>query len=62
MEEADTWEILSSHAVELMEEEEEDHEQHTALGEQEEEYFDMSRPQLTVSAPKKGMQVAGTSE
>jgi hypothetical protein len=61
MEEADTWEILSSHTVELMEEEE-DHEQQTAFSEQEEEYFDMSRPQLTVSAPKKGMQVAGTSE
>jgi hypothetical protein len=59
LEETDTWEILSSPAVELMEEE--DHEQQTALCEQE-EYFEMLRPPLTVNATKKGMQVADTSD
>ena len=58
LEEAENWGILSS-AAELTEEE--DFEQWTALSEEEEEEdSDMSRPQLTVNAPKKGVQVADT--
>ena len=59
LEEADNWGILSSPAAELTEEE--DLEQWTALGEQEED-SDMSKPQLTVNAPKKGVHVADTSD
>lgn len=59
MEETDAWDILSSLAAELTEEE--NLEQWAALGEQEED-SDMSRPQLTVNAPKKGVQVADTSD
>jgi len=57
LEEADNWGIVSS-AAELIEEE--DLEQWTALCEQEED-SDMSRPQLTVNALKKAIQVADTS-
>jgi len=60
LEEADTWDILSSPATELTEEE--DLEQRTALGEEEEEDSDMSRPQLTVDALKNGVQLADISD
>lgn len=53
MEEADNWGIVSSPAAELTEEA--DLEQWAALGEQEEEDSDMSRPQLTINALKKGV-------
>jgi len=59
LEEADNWGIVSS-AAELTEEA--DLEQWTALGEQEEEDSNMSRPKLTVNAPKKGVQVVDTSD
>jgi hypothetical protein len=58
LEEADNWGIVSSPAAELTEEA--NLEQWTALSEQEDS--DMSRPQLTVNAPKKGVQVADTSD